>query len=461
MPRTIVGMKKLRRHRMLLLALAALLPYALSAPSRPAVKSGKSEKPKRSKPPVPLHIDAIAISEPGVRLQPFTYEEVGPLPKDSIEVVVHASCLTAGDVQQCRGEWGPCLMPLVPGREAVGVVVKVGEGVKGLAPGDRVAVLLGTGLDSEADDDGADRSTLDQLTTGAAARRLRVPVRWAFALPLALPSGQAAGLLGAGGAVWSQLTSRKLAKGTKIGVLGNGAVATLTTLIAEILELKPFAISDGSAASVPTTAPMEAVVDVTDAEHLRLHTGSFAALVVATSSPTLELGPYLALISRGGALLVASTPTASVSISPRVLQERRLSVLAPPPLAPKAVLAMLSACAEHGIAWPSEELSFDATGASAAFTALETAPGIRAVLLEPVEHAKWLKRAKRLRAAGGAKAGAGAGAGAAAAVGSAAAAASAASAASLNSVFSVFSKVREMWEIERALARSCVSALDP
>jgi hypothetical protein len=209
------------------------------------------------------------------------------------------------------------------------------------------------------------------------------------------------------------------------------------------------AISDGSAASVPTTAPMEAVVDVTDAEHLRLHTGSFAALVVATSSPTLELGPYLALISRGGALLVASTPTASVSISPRVLQERRLSVLAPPPLAPKAVLAMLSACAEHGIAWPSEELSFDATGASAAFTALETAPGTRAVLLEPVEHAKWLKRAKRLRAAGGAKAGAGAGAGAAAAVGSAAAAASAASAASLNSVFSVFSKVREMWEIER------------
>jgi hypothetical protein len=29
---------------------------------------------------VPLQIDAIAISEPGVRLQPFTYEEVGPLP---------------------------------------------------------------------------------------------------------------------------------------------------------------------------------------------------------------------------------------------------------------------------------------------------------------------------------------------------------------------------------------------
>ena len=121
-------------------------------------------------------------------------------------------------------------------------------------------------------------------------------------------------------------------------------------------------------------------------------------------------------------------------------------MLAPPPLAPKAALAMLSACAEHGIEWPAEELSVDATGAAAAFTALDTAPGTRAVLLDPIEHAKWLKRAKRLRAAGGAKAGAGAGAGAA--VGSAAAAASAASAASLNSVFSVFSKVREMGEIE-------------
>ena len=102
---------------------------------------------------------------------------------DAVEVVVHACCLTVGDVQQCRGDWGPCLLPLVPGREAIGIVAKVGASVKGLERGDRVAVLLGTGLDSEADDDGADRGALDVLTTGAAARRLRVPARWAFATP--------------------------------------------------------------------------------------------------------------------------------------------------------------------------------------------------------------------------------------------------------------------------------------
>ena len=65
-------------------------------------------------------------------------------------------------------------MPLVPGREAVGVVLGVGSAVKGVVLGQRVLASLGNGLDAEAEDDGADRSARDDLTIGAATHRLRV-----------------------------------------------------------------------------------------------------------------------------------------------------------------------------------------------------------------------------------------------------------------------------------------------
>ena len=464
------------RHLSLLLLLVAFVSSTLAA-QRPAVRSSSVEKPRRAKAPKQTHIDAIAVSEHGLSLQPFTYEDVSALPKDGVEVVVHASCLTAADVQQCRGDWGPCLMPLVPGREAVGVVAKVGTAVKGLAPGDRVAVLLGTGLDSEADDDGADRSALDLLTTGAATRRLRVPARWAFELPLTLPSAQAVGLLGAGGAVWAQLTARKLVKGSKVGVLGNGAAATLALLLAESLGMETYAISDGAPvddarhgssrrASINRLAPRRhprhaasprlthtrasrpsahlagadesvpssaaEVVDATSPEHLRLHTGSFDAMLVVSTAGALDLGAYLPLVSRGGSVLIASRDSAALTLAPRVLQERRLSVLSPPPLSAKATLAMLSFAAEHGLEWPADEGELSVEGASAAFAALEAAPGSRAVLLEADEHAKWLKRCKKLIKAGGGKPKAAMASG----MGGAAAAAS-------NSVFGVFSKAKE------------------
>jgi len=426
-----------RRHLALIALLVAFVPSAVAASPRPAVRSS-GEKPRRAKAPKTTHVDAIAIQEHGLSLQPYTYEESSPLPKDGVEVVVHASCLNSGDLQQCRGDWGPCLMPLVPGREAVGVVAKVGASVKGLVPGDRVAVLMGTGLDSEADDDGADRSTLDTLTTGTAARRLRVPARWAFELPLSLPSTEAVGLLGAGGAVWAQLTARGLGKGSKVAVLGQGATATLALQLAEALGMETYAISDGAEGAVPSTATE--VVDVTSADHQRLHTGSFDALLVISTSSSLDLGTYLPFVARGGSVLVANSPTGILTLSPRILQERRLSVLAPPALSRKATLAMLGFCAAHDVEWPATSGEFSVEGAAAAFATLEDAPGARAVLVEGAEHAKWRKRAKKLIAAGAKGKGA---PGGATVVGSAAAAASAASAASISSVFGVFSKVRE------------------
>lgn len=235
------------------LAACLLASLALAASAAPAASAGTA--PRRSKKvSKTLSAEAFGVHAPGLAAASFTYEDASPLPADAVEVVVHACSLCASDVQQCRGDWGPCLLPLVPGREAVGIVAKVGAKVKDLAPGDRVAVLLGTGLDSEADDDGADRSTLDALTTGAATRRLRVPARWAFGVPLELPSQQVAGLLGAGGAVYSQLTQRRLPKGSKVGVIGGGAASALALSLADALGMDTHSVGSGPQAAASAAA---------------------------------------------------------------------------------------------------------------------------------------------------------------------------------------------------------------
>ena len=444
-----------------LLVACLLLPLAASAPatstaSAPRRRSSSAKKSKVAAPKI-LNIEACAISSPGLDTAPFTYEEVTPLQPDSVEVVVHACCLTASDVQQCRGDWGPCLMPLVPGREAIGVVAKVGTAVKGLERGDRVAVLLGTGLDSEADDDGADRSALDLLTTGAAARRLRVPARWAFELPLALQSAQAAGLLSTGGAVWAQLTQRRLPKGAKIGVLGGGASAALALSLAEAMGMEAYAVGvgprpEGAAPAPATAAPTgddedddeedddddtsagvsasAEYVDVSSGEDLRLHTGSFDALLVVSATATVDLAPLLPVMARGGSVLLAGSAAATLSLPPRELQDRRLSLLGPPPASRKATLAMLAFVAEGGVSWPYAEGELTAEGANTALASLAGVPEGRAVLMQPEEHAKWIKLSKKQKAKAKAN-------------GGAAAAAAAASAASMSSVFGVFSKVAD------------------
>ena len=391
------------------LRLALLLVCAMGAAASPAASGAaapKRSKAKKSASSKPLTVDAIAVSSPGLDLAAFTYEDTAPLAPDAVEVVVHACCLTASDVQQCRGDNGPCLLPLVPGREAVGVVSKVGASVKGLSTGDRVAVLLGTGMDSEADDDGADRSALDALTTGAAARRLRVPARWAFELPNDLPSLQAAGLLHVGGAVWAQLTQRRLPKGAKLGVVGSGAAAALAVQLAEAIGLEAYSVGSGGQTEEGLASTAE-YVDAEDAEHLRLHTGSFDAVIVTTAAPTAELAPYIPLLVRGGAVLLAATSSPLLTLPPRAVQEKRISVHGPPALSRKATLQMLAFCADRACSWPAAEGELTAADAAAALAALDGAPDGRSVLIQPEELAKWKRIAKKRKAA--AKAGGGGG----------------------------------------------------
>lgn len=248
------------------------------------------------------------------------------------------------------------MLPLVPGREAVGVVLGVGSAVKGVVLGQRVLASLGNGLDAEAEDDGADRSARDDLTIGAATHRLRVPARYALPLPASLPTAAATGLLGAGGAAWAALHRRRLPKGAKVAVLGGGTAGTFVAQLARSLGHDAYRLGDGPeppalpASSRKRKRAATKYLDCRDQRALRLHEGAFDVVLCVSgvreleaSTPTplpiecpslnarslsgasadaTQLAQYLPFVKRGGALLLCDSHAALLSVSPRVLQAK-------------------------------------------------------------------------------------------------------------------------------------------
>lgn len=57
-----------------------------------------------------------------------------------VVVAVRASGICHTDIEVLRGNYGTSAFPVVPGHEYAGVITEIGEGVTGLAVGDRVAV---------------------------------------------------------------------------------------------------------------------------------------------------------------------------------------------------------------------------------------------------------------------------------------------------------------------------------
>jgi len=400
-------------HRTWLLGLMSLIFLQLevvqAAGARAAVHGGEVQRARRkSKSPL---IQAVVVTEPGLDTQEYSFEEPMPLAADSVEVEVLACTLGHTDTQQLRGDWGTCLMPLVPGREAVGVVVAVGRKVKSVQLGQRVGVLLGSGMDSENDEEGADRGALDFMTIGAAAERLRVPAAWAFPLPVSIPSPHACGLLSCGGPIWSQLTRRKLPRGAKVAIVGGGTAGFVAAHIASGLGFETFTMNaarldadrgvDVDEKKLP--AGVEDALDAENPEHLRLHGGSIDALLCVTACDELDLTPLLPFLRRGGSVLFANAVARSIVLSPRLLQERRVSLLPAEPLSGKEVLALLSFSAQHRLRLQHQETNeLSAANAASALRAIAAQPESRAVLMRSAQQKRWLKASKEARKLGAA-----------------------------------------------------------
>src|SRR6187431_3157848 len=59
---------------------------------------------------------------------------------DDVEIDIKFCGVCHSDIHQVKDEWGGSIFPMVPGHEIVGIVTKVGAGVKKYKVGDKVGV---------------------------------------------------------------------------------------------------------------------------------------------------------------------------------------------------------------------------------------------------------------------------------------------------------------------------------
>jgi propanol-preferring alcohol dehydrogenase len=153
-----------------------------------------------------------------------------------VEVEACGVCRT--DLHIVEGEVAARL-PVVPGHQAAGRVLAVGQDVKEFAPGDRVGVGWLAWTCGSCAYCTTDRENLCERARftgrdvdGGYAARLAADARFVFPLPVGLSAGEAAPLLCAGIIGYRSLRLSGISRGGRLGMFGFGASAHLAAQVA-------------------------------------------------------------------------------------------------------------------------------------------------------------------------------------------------------------------------------------
>lgn len=175
-------------------------------------------------------IHAYAAKAPNSPLQPFEFEpgELGP---DEVEIRVTHCGICHSDLSMLDNEWGMSQFPLVPGHEAVGTVLALGENAKGLKVGQRVGVGWSAYSCLHCHECLSGDHNLCSTSQGTIvgrhggfADRLRVQWLWARPIPDALDPAKAGPLFCGGVTVFNPFLAYNISPTARVGVIGIGGL---------------------------------------------------------------------------------------------------------------------------------------------------------------------------------------------------------------------------------------------
>lgn len=183
-------------------------------------------------------IRAWAASSAKGRLEPFEYDP-GPLGREDVEIEVEYCGICHSDLSMLENEWGITAYPFVPGHEAIGRVVALGEIAKekGLSVGQRVGV--GWNVKSCLYCDACLRGEYQLCSSvqgtivghhGAFADRVRAHWVWAVPIPTALDASATGPMLCGGITVFAPLIQLNVAPTSRVAVFGIGGLGHMALM---------------------------------------------------------------------------------------------------------------------------------------------------------------------------------------------------------------------------------------
>lgn len=301
------------------------------------------------------NIRAWAALAAGNRFVPYEYDP-GPLGPDEVEIAVEHCGICHSDLSVLENDWGISRYPLVPGHEAVGRIVAVGERVAGLAPGQRVGVGWHAGSCMHCHSClGGDQHlcAAAQATIvghhGGFAERLRSHWAWAVPIPDALDPGAVGPLLCGGITVFSPLLLYGIRPTARVGVVGIGGLGhmALKFLRAWGCEVTAFTSSESKREEARRLGAHR-VVSSRDAGAMRTMARSLDLIIVTVNVP-LDWDTLMATLAPKGRLHLVGAVLEPIPVAAMNLLLGQLDVSGSPTGSPTAIATMLAFAARHQV----------------------------------------------------------------------------------------------------------------
>ncbi len=320
-------------------------------------------------------VQALAAHEANGKLQSFSYDP-GPLGAEQVEIEVHYCGICHSDFSMLRNEWGMTQFPFVPGHEAVGKIVAVGENTKSVKVGQTVGLGWNSGscLHCYPCLTGNQNmcQNLEQTIVGrygAFGTRVRCHWCWATPIPEGIDLAKAGPLFCGGITVFNPLVQFDVKPTDRVGVIGIGGLGHLALQFLNKWGCHVTAFTtSASKADEAKKMGAHAVLNTHSKDELTRAAGSFNFILSTAAASEIELEPYLSALAPKGRLhLVGVIPQITVAMFPLLIGQR--SVSGSPSGAPATVITMLDFCARHNITAITEE--FPMSRANEAFDHLE------------------------------------------------------------------------------------------
>jgi uncharacterized zinc-type alcohol dehydrogenase-like protein len=329
---------------------------------------------------------AFAALEPGGKLEPFEFNS-GELRPEQVEIKVSHCGICHSDLSMRNNEWQMTVYPFVPGHEAVGKIVAVGDYVKNVKIGDSA----GLGWFSESDMTCAQCLSGNQNLcrtaertivgrAGAFADLVRCHWGWAVPLPDSLDASKAGPLFCGGISVFNPIVQYNVTATDKVGVIGIGGLGHLALQFLNKWGCEVTAFTS-SAAKADEARQMGAhlVVNSKSDGELESITGKFD-FIISTVDANLNWPAFLNTLAPKGRLHFVGLVPEPVSLATLPLIDGQKSVSGTPLGSPATIAKMLEFCARHDIAPVTE--SFKISAANEAFERLEAGKARYRIVLE-------------------------------------------------------------------------------
>src|SRR5215467_8838208 len=247
---------------------------------------------------------AVLVSEFGgpeqLRLGPAADPVAGP---GQVRIAVHAAGVNPVDAgNRADGRWAGLRVPCILGYDVAGVIDSVGEGVSGLAPGDRVMAMThfpdGAGGYAELAVVAADLAApIDEGTSFADAAATPLAGGTAAILldRLALPRGSILLVLGGSGGVGLFLLQLAARRGVAAIGVGRAAMHAKMRALGAV-GCADYTIGDvGGQATALAGGPVDAIADLIGGPHAM---AALAALrpggqIASIATPELDIDPLI------------------------------------------------------------------------------------------------------------------------------------------------------------------------